>query len=66
MADTKHKQHRRWRRHRHIRHALHGTAARPRLAVFRSLKHIYAQIIDDDAGHTLVASSSRVIDIEGA
>jgi len=49
---------RRRRRQLRVRRKIHGTAERPRLAVFRSLKHIYAQIIDDDAGHTLVAASS--------
>ncbi|HPE96646.1 MAG: 50S ribosomal protein L18 [Chitinophagales bacterium] len=42
-----------------IRKKIAGTADRPRLAVFRSNKQIYAQIIDDVAGHTLVAASSR-------
>ncbi len=46
------------RRHRRIRKKLHGTAERPRLAVFRSNKHISAQVIDDDAGVTLAAASS--------
>jgi large subunit ribosomal protein L18 len=48
------------RRKRHARLRLHleGTADRPRLAVFRSLNHIYAQVIDDGAGHTLAAASS--------
>lgn len=46
------------RRHKRIRAKLSGTAIRPRLCVFRSLKHIYAQIIDDSAGHTLVSASS--------
>ena len=44
--------------HTRIRSRVHGTAERPRLAVFRSLKHIYAQVIDDRQGHTLVAASS--------
>ena len=44
--------------HRRIRHKVRGTGERPRLAVFRSLKHIYAQLIDDTAGRTLVAASS--------
>lgn len=45
-------------RHRRIRVRVRGTAARPRLAVFRSLKHIYAQLIDDDTERTLVAAGS--------
>ena len=46
------------RRHRRVRKKVHGTAARPRLAVYRSNKHISAQLIDDDAGVTLAAASS--------
>lgn len=46
-------------RHRRIRQRVVGTPDRPRLSVFRSLKHIYAQIIDDTRGHTLVAASTR-------
>jgi large subunit ribosomal protein L18 len=45
-------------RHRRVRKKVHGTAARPRLAVYRSNKHVVAQIIDDDAGRTLVAAST--------
>jgi large subunit ribosomal protein L18 len=48
----------RTRRHVRVREKLRGSAARPRLAVFRSLNHIYAQLIDDDAGRTLVTASS--------
>jgi large subunit ribosomal protein L18 len=44
--------------HRRIRRKLRGTPERPRLAVFRSVAHIYAQIIDDAAGTTLVSASS--------
>ena len=44
--------------HRRIRRKLSGTEARPRLAVFRSVAHIYAQVIDDVAGKTLVSASS--------
>jgi len=46
------------RRKMRIRKHLSGTSERPRLAVFRSAKHIYAQVIDDTKGHTLVAASS--------
>ena len=42
-----------------IRSKVNGTAERPRLAVFRSLKHLYAQVIDDASGKTLVSASSR-------
>ncbi len=47
------------RRKRRIRKKVTGTTARPRLTVFRSTKHIYAQIVDDATGKTLVATSSR-------
>ena len=46
------------KRHKRVRGKLSGSAARPRLAVFRSLQHIYAQLIDDQKGTTLVAASS--------
>ncbi|MHC5037453.1 MAG: 50S ribosomal protein L18 [Planctomycetota bacterium] len=49
---------RRWRRHRRVRRKLSGTAEKPRLSVYRSIKHIYVQVIDDEKGHTLVACSS--------
>jgi large subunit ribosomal protein L18 len=48
----------RGRRHRRVRKKVRGTAARPRLAVFRSNKHIYAQIIDDVSGVTLASAST--------
>lgn len=47
------------RRHRRVRKKLLGTTQRPRLAVFRSNKYIYAQVIDDNQGHTLAAASSK-------
>ncbi|MEZ4511634.1 MAG: 50S ribosomal protein L18 [Chloroflexota bacterium] len=57
------------RRHKRIRMNLSGTPERPRLSVFRSLKHIYAQVIDDAAGHTLASAStmdnSLVAELEG-
>lgn len=49
------------KRHKRIRNTLSGTAQTPRLCVFRSNKHIYAQIIDDTAGNTLAASSSKTL-----
>ena len=45
-------------RHRRVRQTVRGTSSRPRLALFRSLSHIYAQVIDDALGRTLVAASS--------
>jgi large subunit ribosomal protein L18 len=46
-------------RHRRLRRYVRGSATRPRLAVFRSIKHIAAQLVDDDAGRTLLAVDSR-------
>ncbi len=46
------------KRHLRVRRRLEGTAQRPRLNIFRSSSHIYAQIIDDESGHTLLAASS--------
>ena len=54
---------RRERRQRRIRAKIAGTAARPRLNVFRSNRHIFAQIIDDSKGHTLVAASTLDADV---
>lgn len=53
------------RRHRRIRKKIKGTAERPRLCVFRSLRHIYAQLIDDDRGHTLLGVSSLAPELKG-
>jgi len=47
----------RYRRHKRVRIKIFGTKERPRLCVFRSTKHIYAQIIDDEKGKTLIAAS---------
>ena len=51
------------RRHARVRKKVHGTAERPRLAVYRSNNHIYAQVIDDRAGHTLAAASTVEADL---
>ena len=55
---------RRERRQRHVRKKLVGSVERPRLCIFRSSKHIYAQIIDDAKGHTLVSASTMDPDIK--
>ena len=46
-------------RHRRVRKKIHGTAARPRLAVYRSNKHLTLQVIDDEAGRTIVSASTN-------
>lgn len=67
MADKNEKKQLRLQRRKwSIRSTLFGTTERPRLSVFRSDKHIYAQIIDDYAGKTLVAAASTNTDIRGA
>jgi len=55
----------RTRRHRRVRKKIMGTAERPRLAVFRSNKHIYVQAIDDIAGRTLASASTMEADLRG-
>jgi large subunit ribosomal protein L18 len=57
VSDTKIKREARVRRHVRVRRKVSGTAERPRLAVYRSNRHIYAQLIDDAAGRTLVSAS---------
>jgi large subunit ribosomal protein L18 len=56
----------RQKRHARLRLRVAGDAARPRLAVFRSLNHIYAQVIDDASGRTLAAASSLEPDLRSA
>ena len=58
----------RYRRHLRVRQKVAGTGERPRLVVFRSLKHIYAQLVNDDLGVTLLAvgDSGKEIQVEGA
>ena len=58
MAKNKSRSVARIRRHRRVRKHVSGTPERPRLNVFRSLNEMYAQIIDDEAGHTLVSAST--------
>ncbi len=53
----------RLRRKKRIRKRVFGTSERPRLTVFRSAKHIYAQIVDDSIGHTIVAASTLSKDV---
>jgi len=53
----------RLRRHTRVRKKIHGTAERPRLAVYRSNKHLSVQLIDDDAGRTIVSASSLEKDL---
>jgi len=55
----------RYRRHSRVRSKVKGTTTRPRLCVFRSLNHIYAQVIDDSQGHTLVSASTLDPEIRG-
>lgn len=65
MVDTKTKIRHRKRRHLRVRRKVSGTAAKPRLVVYRSLKHIYAQVIDDIAARTLVAAGTDSAELKG-
>jgi len=56
----------RYRRHARVRAKVKGTTSRPRLCVFRSLNHIYAQVLDDSQGHTLASASSLDPEIRSA
>lgn len=55
----------RYNRHVRVRTKVQGTASRPRLCVFRSLQHIYAQVIDDSRSHTLASASTIDPEIKG-
>ena len=59
MLDVSKREQDRTRRHRRVRLRVYGTPDRPRLNIFRSNAHIYAQVIDDTTGRTLVSASSR-------
>ena len=65
MAKDKNARKLRLVRHARVRSKVSGTPERPRLCVFRSLKHIYAQVIDDTAGHTMAAASSHESEASG-
>ncbi|MFA5785725.1 MAG: 50S ribosomal protein L18 [Actinomycetota bacterium] len=62
--EAKQKRHARIKRHSRVRLKVSGTPSRPRLAVYRSNRHIYAQIVDDVAGNTLVSAYSREVSVE--
>ena len=64
MINKKSKAEVRMNKHRRVRNRFSGTAERPRLAVFRSNNHMYAQIIDDTAQHTLVSASTLQKDVK--
>ena len=64
IHSPKTRQERRYRRKLRIRKKVQGTAARPRLTVFRSLKHTYAQLVDDDGGRTLLGVSDQAEGLE--
>jgi large subunit ribosomal protein L18 len=64
MDKAKEKRLARRRRHARVRARVSGTAERPRLCVFRSLKHIYAQVIDDSLANTLVSASTLEAEVQ--
>lgn len=66
MSKPRQKQALRERRRKHVRKRIVGTSECPRLTVHRSLKHIYAQVIDDTSGRTLASTSSVVLKIQGS
>jgi large subunit ribosomal protein L18 len=66
MVNKKSRSEVRAKKHMRIRNKVSGTAARPRLAVFRSNNHMYAQLIDDVAGHTLAAASTLEKDVKAS
>jgi len=65
LVDVSFKKEGRKKRHRSLRKRIEGTSERPRLAVFRSSRHIYAQVIDDQHRRTLTAISDKTLAVEG-
>jgi len=65
-SSTKQKHLARDRRHRRVRKKVRGVAGRPRLAVFRSNRHVVAQVVDDVSGRTLAAASTHEADLRGS
>lgn len=59
MSNAQKKRERRTRAHKRVRKSVLGTSERPRLAVYKSLRYVYAQVIDDSSGKTLVQANSR-------
>ncbi len=66
MDKAKAKRVARQQRHERVRKKVQGTPERPRVSVFRSARHIYAQIIDDSRGHTLVSASTLEAEVQAA
>ena len=64
MSNAAQRRESRLRRHRRVRKSIVGTATRPRLAVFRSNKHLVMQVIDDETGRTLAAASTHETDVK--
>lgn len=65
MNKEKQKLHKRTIRHKRVRSRVSGTDSRPRLSVFRANKHIYAQLIDDNSGKTIISASSSEVKSKG-
>ena len=65
MKFKREKEYKRYRRHLRVRRKIIGDAERPRLCVFRSLRHIYVQAIDDERGATLAQASTRDLQLRG-
>ncbi|NDD27182.1 MAG: 50S ribosomal protein L18 [Proteobacteria bacterium] len=63
MINKESRESQRRRRHIRVRKRVHGTGERPRLSVFRSLRHVYAQLIDDESGRTIASASSAEKDV---